>query len=69
MCCRRHGVAAHFGTEVVIINRTEDCSFEEDLAQDVLEIITVFSARLYGSRSHKNKKVVEQLREIASEIK
>ena len=36
----------HFGTEVVIINRTEDSSFEEDLASDVLEIITVFSARL-----------------------
>ena len=50
-----------FGTEVVIINRTEDSSFEEDLAQDVLEIITVFSARLYGSRSHKNKKLVEEL--------
>jgi predicted site-specific integrase-resolvase len=33
-----------FGTEVIIINRTEDSSFEEDLAQDVLEIITVFSA-------------------------
>ena len=58
----------HFGTEVVIINRTEDSSHEEDLAQDVLEIITVFSARLYGSRSHKNKKIIEQLREIAQEI-
>lgn len=29
----------HFGTEIVIINRTEDSTFEEDLAQDVLEII------------------------------
>jgi len=57
-----------FGTEVVIINRTEDASFEEDLAKDVLEIITVFSARLYGSRSHKNKKVVEELREIAQKL-
>ncbi len=47
-----------FGTEVVIINRTEDSTFEEDLAQDVLEIITVFSARLYGSRSHKNRKLI-----------
>ena len=27
--------------------------------KDVLEIITVFSARLYGSRSNKNKKVIE----------
>jgi putative resolvase len=58
----------HFGTEVVIINATEECSFEEDLVQDVLEIITVFSARLYGSRSHKNKQVMEQLKEVANEI-
>lgn len=47
-----------FGCEVVIINRTEDASFEEDLASDVLEIITARAARLYGSRSHKNKKIV-----------
>ena len=55
-----------FGTEIIIINRTEDSTFEEDLAQDVLEIITVFSARLYGSRSHKNKKIVQQLKEVAN---
>ena len=58
-----------FGTEVIIINRTEDSTFEEDLAQDVLEIITVFSARLYGSRSHKNKKIVQQLKEVAKGLK
>jgi predicted site-specific integrase-resolvase len=45
--------------EVVIINQGEDLSFEEDLAKDVLEIITVFAARLYGARSHKNKKLLE----------
>lgn len=45
--------------EVVILNRGEDTSFEEDLAKDVLEIITVFSARLYGSRSHKNQKIID----------
>lgn len=44
-----------FGVEVVIINRTADSTSEEDLAKDVLEIITVFSARLYGSRSKKNR--------------
>lgn len=57
-----------FGTEIVIINRTEDSSFEEDLANDVLEIITVFSARLYGSRSHKNRKLVEELRNATREL-
>ena len=61
-------VCEQFGTEVVIINRSEDTSYEEDLVQDVLEIITVFSARLYGSRSHKNKKLVEKLRDTAEEI-
>jgi putative resolvase len=49
------------GIEIVIIHRGEPPSFEEELAQDVLEIITVFSARLYGSRSHKAKKLIEKL--------
>ena len=52
------------GVEVVIINRGEEkASFEEDFAKDVLEIITVFSARLYGSRSGKNRKIIEKLQE------
>ena len=61
-------LAEHFGTEIVIINASEESSFEEDLASDVIEIVTVFSARLYGSRSHKNKKVMEQLRQVAAEV-
>ena len=49
------------GVEVVLINKGDDTEFEEDLAADVLEIITVFSARLYGSRSKKNKKLLEDM--------
>lgn len=49
------------GIEVVIIHKGERPSFEEELANDVLEIITVFSARLYGSRSHKSKKILDAL--------
>jgi predicted site-specific integrase-resolvase len=49
--------------EIVIINKGDEPSFEEELAKDVLEIITVFSARLYGSRSRKNKKLLEGLKE------
>lgn len=55
----------HFGTEIVMINASEEVSFENELASDVLEIITVFSAQLYGSRSRKNKKLLDQLREAA----
>lgn len=45
--------------EVVIINQGDDRSFEEELASDVLEIVTVFSARMYGARSHKNKRLID----------
>jgi len=50
-------IAKHFNTKTIILN-DKNQSFEEKLSSDVLEIITVFSAKLYGSRSHKNKKKV-----------
>lgn len=51
--------------EVVIINKgDENPKFEEELAKDVLEIITVFSARLYGARSKKNKKLIEDMQGV-----
>ena len=53
--------------EVVIINQGDQPSFEEELAQDVLEIITVFSARLYGSRNRKNQQLMEKLTNVVEE--
>ncbi|BCD45865.1 IS607-liketransposase [Helicobacter suis] len=51
--------------EVILINKgDENVRFEEELVKDVLEIITVFSARLYGSRSKKNKKLLEQMQAV-----
>lgn len=50
------------GIEIVIIHKGEPPSFEEELAQDMLEIITVFSARLYGRRSHKSRKLIDSLK-------
>ena len=58
----------HFGTEVIIINASENASCEEELVQDVLEIITVFSARLYGSGSHKNKQLLDILKAAADAV-
>ena len=56
------------GIEIVIIHKGEQPSFEEELAKDVLEIIAVFSARLYGSRSHKNKKLIDDLNRVAQNV-
>ena len=49
--------------EVLIINKGDDTTFEEELAKDVLEIITVFSARLYGNRSRKNQKLLDGVKQ------
>ena len=45
--CERHG------TEIVVTNG-ESFSPEQELVKDLLAIVTVFSARLHGLRSHKN---------------
>jgi len=44
--CERHG------TELVIVNG-DSLSPEQELVQDLLSIVHVFSARLYGLRSYK----------------
>lgn len=54
--------------EVVILNQGEDTTFEEDLAKDVLEIIAVSSARLYGSRSRKNQKLLDSVKKAVEEM-
>ena len=49
------------GIEVVIINKSKQPSFEEELTRDVMEIMTVFCAKLYGRRSHTSKKMAEEI--------
>ena len=49
------------GIEIVIIHQGEQPSFEEELAQDVLEIITVLSAKLYGARRHRSQRLLDVL--------
>jgi predicted site-specific integrase-resolvase len=56
------------GIEIVIIHKGERPSFVRELAEDILEMIMVFSARLYGSRSKKNRKSMETLQSEADRI-
>ena len=50
-----------FSVEVFVMEEKKSKSDEEELAQDVLEILTVFSARLYGKRSSQNRKLKSQI--------
>ncbi len=58
----------HFGTEIVVINASSLADFEDEIAEDVMEIITIFSARLYGSRNPKNRDIIQQLMAVAKEL-
>jgi putative resolvase len=46
----------HKGIEVLILEEKESQSFEMELSSDVIELMTVFSAKLYGRRSHQNRR-------------
>ncbi|WOF82076.1 IS607 family transposase (plasmid) [Pseudomonas sp. FeN3W] len=47
-------------TQVVIVDQPVEANLETRLVADVIELMTVFSARLYGSRSRKNLKHLQQ---------
>ena len=40
---------------IVIIETNKETSFEYELSKNIIEIMTVFCAKLYGSRANKNK--------------
>ena len=48
-------IAHYMGTRVVILDEPEQESFETELVKNVITLMTVFCARLYGKRSWKNK--------------
>ena len=61
--CRCHNI------QIVVLAEEEEKekSYEEELVEDVLSIIKGFSAKLYGSKSHKNKTVVENAKKLFAE--
>jgi len=44
---------------IEIINQSNNENKEQELVNDALQVITVFSSKLYGQRSHKYKNIVD----------
>ena len=59
-------LCAKNGTEIVVVNGKEAASPQEELVEDLVAIITSFSAKLYGLRSHKTKKLLQSIKEVTS---
>ncbi len=51
--------------EIEIIDHSEH-SKEQELTDDLIQIITVFANRLYGSRSKKTKKLIDEVKNNAN---
>jgi putative resolvase len=45
-----------FNVKIIAVNKLENKALETELVEDLVSIIQSFSGRLYGMRSHKNKK-------------
>ena len=54
--------------EIEIIDNKE-VSKEQELADDLIQIVTVFANRLYGSRSKKTRKLIEEVKKNADNKK
>ena len=57
-----------FGTTIEIIDNTEKTD-EQELVEDLVQIVTVFSCRLQGKRADKAKKMIKELIEDDKDIK
>ena len=57
-----------FGTTIEIIDNTEKTG-EQELVEDLVQIVTVFSCRLQGKRANKAKKMIKELIEDDKDIK
>ena len=51
-----------YGTKIEIIDNTEKTE-EQELVEDLVQIITVFSCKLQGKRANKAKKMIKELLE------
>ncbi len=49
-----------FGVKVEVVNGEEPESLQEELVRDMLSVLRVFSAKLYGSRSKEFRKKVRE---------
>ncbi len=60
-------VLSSYGTELEVLEASGRGSPETELVRDLVSIITSFSARLYGLRSHKTKKLLQETRKVLAE--
>ncbi|WP_156876047.1 hypothetical protein [Clostridium kluyveri] len=49
------------------MNKAEEKIYEQEMVENLMTIVHVFSKRLYGSRSYKQKKLINVIKEVIKE--
>jgi predicted site-specific integrase-resolvase len=57
-----------YGVRVEAAFGEEPKDAHQELVEDLIEITTSFTGKLYGMRSHKKKKLVEEFKKLLEEI-
>lgn len=60
-------IAKSYGTSIEIIDNTEKTE-QQELVEDLVQIITVFSCKLQGKRAKKTKEMIKELVKDDSEL-
>ena len=55
------------GCELIVIDQREDATLEQELAEDLVNIVQHFSAKIYGKQTYKSRKLNEKVNEILKE--
>jgi predicted site-specific integrase-resolvase len=54
------------GIEVVFDEEPKDAY--QELVEDLMEIVTLFAGKLYGMRSHRKRRLVEEFKKLLGEV-
>ena len=57
-------LATAHNVQIITTNTEPNKTIQEELVQDVMSLIASFSGRLYGLRSHKNKRKIDRIQEV-----
>ena len=57
-----------YGVRIEVVFGEEPKEAHQELVEDLIEIVTSFAGKLYGTRSHKKKKLVDGFKKLLEEV-
>ncbi len=59
---------SQYGVKIEVVYGEEPKDAYQELVEDLITIVTSFAGKLYGMRSHKKKKIVQEFKKLLEEV-